>query len=51
MNQLSIMNQELERSIFEKDQTTLNLTNIIKDLEEQCESNLNIKKENEKVSH
>lgn len=48
LHHLSIVNEELERSMMEKEQNSLNLTCLIKDLELQVESNIKEKEDNEK---
>ncbi len=49
LHHLSIVNEELERSMVEKEQNSLSLTIIVKDLEQQVEINIREKEENEKV--
>ena len=49
LHHLSIVNEELERSMVEKEQNSLSLTIIVKDLEQQVEINIREKEENQKV--
>ncbi len=49
LHHLSIVNEELERSMIEKEQNSVNLTMLVKDLEQQNEIFIKDKEENEKV--